>query len=166
MNTLQRYTSINLPKFCFIPMLKNVYSDYSQEDHIPKLPKQKIEFTDQSWEESKRYLFAIDLFNNGYYWEVHEVLETLWLEIGKHSPIGIFIRGLIQISVALLKKKESNQIGVQRLANKSLSKLKSQEGIYLGIDIIDLIEQFHLYIEDKHSAPIIVLKFDLGTFPN
>ena len=31
------------------------------------------------------YLYAIDLFNHGFYWEAHEAWEALWHAAGRHG---------------------------------------------------------------------------------
>ena len=96
-----------------------------------------------------RFLYAIDLFNLQYYWEVHEVLEQLWIHTGKTAPVSVFVQGLIQLSIALLKKIQSNTKGTEILAKKALLKLRTQKGVYLGVDIDLLIAQFNEFVSSK-----------------
>jgi uncharacterized protein len=155
-----RYTNIPFPGFRHIPKQKITQLELSKHDHIPKLPELKQEFSSQTWQNCTNYLYAIDLFNYAYYWEVHEVLENLWMKVGKKSPEGLFIQGLIQLSVALLKNLQSNKLGLKRLTDKAMPKLLSQQGIYLGVDIRNLINQFNIYLNgEQENSPIIFLQF-------
>ncbi len=153
---IQRYTSFSLPACRYIPKYNVHPKKNPQIEHIPRLPDTTLKFSAQNWQKSERYLYAIDLFNYQYYWEVHEVLEKLWLETGKKSTEGIFIQGIIQLAVALLKGIESNATGVSQLTKKALPKLHSQQGIYLGIDIEPFIEQYKLFIDDKIATQLVL----------
>jgi hypothetical protein len=102
--------------------------------HIPSIPHDNEIISADTWKESQRYLYTIDLFNNGYWWEAHEVLEKLWVETGKTSEIAIFFQGVIQTSAALLKDSQLISSGANKLLSKGLPKLRSQTGEYLGIN--------------------------------
>jgi len=157
---ISRYTNINFPFKRYIPGEGQHPKDLEGQIHIPHLPESTIKFSNQTWKQSEFYLYAIDLFNHQYYWEVHEVLEKIWLKIGKTSPEGVFIQGIIQLSVAMLKKKQLNKNGVKRLADKALPKILSQHGVYLGIDIENFLANFNRFLElEEGVAPIIVLEF-------
>ena len=101
---IHRYTKFALPAWRYIPKYDLHPNKNAHLEHIPNLPKNDLTFFAENWQKSDCYLYAIDLFNHQYYWEVHEVLEKLWLEVGKKSPEGIFLQGVIQLAVALLKK--------------------------------------------------------------
>ncbi len=161
MTNILRYTNLNLPLYRYIPGKGEHPNKLKDQIHIPEIPESITRFSDQTWKQSKTYLYAIDLFNHGYYWEVHEVLEKIWLKIGKTSPEGIFIQGIIQLSVALLKKSQLNKNGFKRLYDKSLPKILTQQSVYLGIDIEKLINQFNIFTETEDiSPPIIILRFE------
>ena len=153
---IQRYTSFSLPAWRYIPKFEIHPNKNSHIEHIPQLPDTATKFSAKSWKNSECYLYAIDLFNHQYYWEVHEVLEKLWLETGKKSPEGIFLQGIIQLSVALLKKIQSNTTGTLRLTKKALPKLRSQQGVYLGINIESFIEEYKLFIDDKTATQFVI----------
>jgi len=156
---IKRYTNFDLPVYKFVPGLAVHPAKNVEIPHIPHLPDSGEAFSLQNWQQSQRYLYAIDLFNLGYYWEVHEVLEKIWLSIGKNSAEGEFIQGLIQLSVALLKNIVKNHQGVQRLYEKALPKLKKQQGIFLGIDVEDFLQQFQKLMGEGLQTPTIELKF-------
>lgn len=68
------------------------------------------------WKLSSVYLFGIDLFNHGFYWEAHETWEQLWIEFGRSGRDADFIKGLIKLAAAGVKAREGRPIGVQRHA--------------------------------------------------
>jgi uncharacterized protein len=51
----------------------------------------------QEWRACRDYLYGIDLFNHGFYWEAHEVWEGLWVACGRRGPnlpAGVAAAGL------------------------------------------------------------------------
>jgi Domain of unknown function (DUF309) len=53
-----------------------------------------------------RYLGYFTCFNDGLYYEAHDVLEDLWLH-DKHGPDGAFFKGLIQLAGAFVHLKKN-----------------------------------------------------------
>jgi 4a-hydroxytetrahydrobiopterin dehydratase len=49
------------------------------------------------------FLYGIDLFNHGYFWETHEVFELLWNQVGKKNKIANVLQSVIFFAAALLK---------------------------------------------------------------
>jgi len=64
------------------------------------------------WRESRAYLYGVDLFNFGYYWEAHEVWEGLWRACGRTGPTADFFRGLIKLAAAGVKVRQGVPAGV------------------------------------------------------
>ncbi len=159
MEAHKRYSKIELPSYKYIPKKGPHPSQIKDLVHIPEIPDSNIDFSSKNWQQSQRYLYAIDLFNLGYYWEVHEVLEKLWIELGKKSDEGIFIQGLIQFSVALLKNNQKNLAGFKRLYDKALPNLRNQQGIFLGIDVKAFLQLSQKFMEEGKEQPRIKLVF-------
>jgi len=155
---LKRYTEFPLPSRKYIPG-QGIHPDrHPQGSHIPEIPPEDKEFTMDNWQYCQRYLYAIDLFNAGYWWEAHEVLEELWVESGRTTEIARFLQGVIQVSAALLKVTISNPRGAIRLAERGIRKLRSQTGVYLGINIHDLVRSVGNKVQDEDfPLPEIVL---------
>jgi predicted metal-dependent hydrolase len=64
------------------------------------------------------YLGYFECFNQGRFFEAHEVLEDLWL-VDRQGPDGAFYKGLIQLAgafVHLEKKRPSPAAALLRLA--------------------------------------------------
>ena len=58
---------------------------------------------DASYRSNTAWLYGIRLFNNGYYWEAHEVLEAVWNNATPNSREKHLVQGVIQIANAQLK---------------------------------------------------------------
>ncbi len=106
------------------------------------------------------WLWGLDLFNHGYYWEAHEVWEGLWIELGRSSPAGLLVRGLIQAAAASLKSVQGNQRGQEILAARALATLKAC-GLsqWRGICVSDVMVQIErlpqpIYLHLTPSLPV------------
>jgi hypothetical protein len=98
------------------------------------------------WEESRAYLYGIDLFNHGYYWEAHEAWEGLWHACGRLGPVADFLKGLIKLAAAGVKVREGKPHGVashaaraQEIFWQTQQRLGGREARYLGLPTDELI---------------------------
>lgn len=71
-------------------------------------------FTETLWQSCEPYLFGLDLFNHGYYWEAHEEWEAVWHACGRRGTIADFLKGLIKLAAAGVKAREGLPSGVGR----------------------------------------------------
>ncbi|MGH8470086.1 MAG: DUF309 domain-containing protein [Gammaproteobacteria bacterium] len=71
------------------------------------------------WEACRPYLYGIDLFNHGYFWEAHEVWEGLWHASGRKGRTADFLKGLIALAAARLKLREGVERGVRQHAARA-----------------------------------------------
>ena len=58
---------------------------------------------DTQWEEDRDYLRGLDLFDQRYYWESHEVWEGLWNQVPKESSFSLLLQALIQAGAYAIK---------------------------------------------------------------
>jgi predicted metal-dependent hydrolase len=58
------------------------------------------------------WLYALDLFNGGFYWEAHEAWEGFWHALGRTTPEARFVQGLIHVAAAAVKIREGKPAGV------------------------------------------------------
>ncbi len=92
------------------------------------------------WRESIAYLYGVDLFNLGYYWEAHEVWEGLWRACGRTGPTADFFRGLIKLAAAGVKVRQGVPAGVASHAARAATafrRIKSDH--YFGLLMGDLL---------------------------
>ena len=80
-----------------------------------------------------RHLAAVLLFNDGDYFEAHEVWEDLWAE--SHGRTRAFYQGLIQAAVGLCHFGNGNLRGAAKLYHSSRDYMKDCGPAFLGMDV-------------------------------
>jgi uncharacterized protein len=98
------------------------------------------------WRDCRPYLYGVDLFNHGYYWEAHEVWEGAWHACGRTGTAGNFIKGLIKLAAAGVKTREGRLEGVRsharraaELFRQTADSLPLAEVYYFGFSLPQLI---------------------------
>lgn len=115
-----------------------------------------------AWRELADWLYGIDLYNHGYFWESHEAWEALWQSTPKTQEPGLLLRGLIQAAACLLKLREGNARGVKLLGPRSLETLAKLESHKLmGLEIFSWREELRIFLDEPElrSYPRIRLRF-------
>ena len=69
--------------------------------------------------DNSRWLHAPDLFNEGFYWESHEVWESFWNALGRTTSEAQFVQGLIHLAAAAVKIREGKPTGVARHSQRA-----------------------------------------------
>jgi hypothetical protein len=99
------------------------------------------------WYNCRPYLFGLDLFNHGYYWEAHEVWEGIWHASGRGGPVGSFIKALIKLAAAGVKVRQRRPEGVRRHARRAAELfshvadlLPAEQVTYFGLSLPWLID--------------------------
>ena len=91
-----------------------------------------------------RLLRGVDLFNNGHYWEAHEVWEAEWTPDRKGPDSG-FYKGLIQVAAGCLHYTRHNRRGAinkwRSAANYLRPYLPTHKGVRLA-PLVDLVDGF------------------------
>jgi uncharacterized protein len=101
----------------------------------------------ERWNACRPYLYGIDLFNYGYYWEAHEVWESLWHACGRASVEADFLRSLIRLAAAGVKAREGRPQGTAShaaAARALLQRIQGQIGSgcqrYMGLSLSKLCD--------------------------
>ena len=162
---LPRYSQRHFPPYRYLPFQADPplphprtdptgHSYNLEEDYLPH-------FAADDWPNCEPYLYGIDLFNHGYWWEAHEALETVWMAAGQKSTLcGIFVQGLIQLAGAQLKRYTGEARGAQSLFQSGSEKLSLFEGQYLGIEVTSFIAEVKRCLDEDHGVfPRIELHF-------
>ncbi len=82
-----------------------------------------------------RYLAGIVLFNQGDFFEAHEVWEGLWMDTA--GPDKQFYQGLIQAAVGLCHFCNGNVRGAAKLYHSSRDYLRRYPSPHHGLDLVD-----------------------------
>jgi hypothetical protein len=135
-----------LPPYAYVPGGPWPHPTRSPEGHLygaAKLPVPPIK--EGQWETSSAYLRGVELFNAGYYWEAHEVWESLWHAHGRRGAIAQVVQALIKLAAAGLKVREGRPGGVRTHASRSallFARARDAAGEYqLGLDLDEWIDR-------------------------
>ncbi|BBM86863.1 DUF309 domain-containing protein [Candidatus Uabimicrobium amorphum] len=113
-------------------------------------PMYSQEYLDpDNWQQNKDYLYGIDLYHHGYFWESHEAWEGLWNAYGRETIPGKFMQGLIQNAAAQIKLHKKQLSGVCSLSKKSWANLtvvsdclqRNDRNNFMGISITELFSE-------------------------
>ncbi len=111
-----------------------------------------------AWLSSGDYCWAIDLFNQGYYWEAHEAWEQLWIAAGRSGTVADFLKGLIKLAAAGVKLREGNPRGVKRhavrageLLRLTRERLGCEVTTYAGLQL-ESLQQFAARVAGDEQA--------------
>lgn len=130
---------------------------------------------------SPEYLYAIDLFNSGYYWEAHEEWEGLWVSAGRGGVTGDFLKGLIKLAAAGVKSREGQRAGVTRHAKRAgelfrlvASSRPDRRAFYAGLELNVLIRmamdlETNPIVDDSSSIvgqPVLAIRLRLADSEN
>ena len=78
----------------------------------------------ENWRDCDAYLWGLDLFNHGYYWEAHELWEAVWMACGRKGASADFFKSLIKLAAAGVKAREGRVAGVRLHARRALALLQ------------------------------------------
>jgi hypothetical protein len=123
-------------------------------------PTPAASFDAERWYREDDYLYGVDLYNHGYWWEAHEAWESCWAAAGKLTPTGLFLQGLIQITAGCLKKHQGHTDAGRRLAQEGLDKFPLREHRFLGIELHSFRQSLlDFFAGNKREQPLIELTF-------
>src|SRR4029078_3777079 len=82
-----------LPPYSYVPGV-NAHPGSDPRGHSFGVPPEKAEpLSEESYRGNATYLYAIDLFNHGFYWEAHEAWEALWHAAGRQGATAAVVTG-------------------------------------------------------------------------
>jgi predicted metal-dependent hydrolase len=109
---------------------------------------------ENAWQE------ALSLYNQEKFWEVHEVLEVLWLKAV--APEKQWIQGVILIAAGWVHFQRGRLFVIEDLWKKGLRRLEGVPEVYHGFPMKFLITQTHAQL-DCISAGETLTPFQLPT---
>jgi len=112
---------------------------------------------------SKDFLFALDLYNFGYYWESHVYLEALWNCSQRKGPVADFLKALIKLCAAGVNVKTKEESGVKGHAQRAKDLFLElgqnvHDNHFAGFSLLNLISHAEDILENssqylKRSKP-------------
>jgi len=151
-----RYTSRVFPSYRFVPG-RNPHPRRNLLGHSYGRSEPRVEpFAPEAWRQAEGYLYGIDLYNYAYWWECHEVFESLWHAVGPKTEQGNFLQALIQLAAANLKHCVSATQAADNLMKRGLFRLESVPDCYMGVDVRSLNEAIRRYGIGPGKRPVLI----------
>jgi hypothetical protein len=99
-----------------------------------------------STEYPREYLVGIDHFNEGRYYDAHEVWEEIWLR--SSGVAKLFYQTLIQAAVGLLHYERGNARGAKGMFNNVCERLRQLPSDYMSLDLVEFEKQFRSFFQN------------------
>jgi hypothetical protein len=105
-----------LPRYAYLPGINPhpVRDPAGHSYHVEPIP-----VSAEAPLSSDAFLWGLDLFNHGYYWEAHEAWEGLWQVADRDGPLRMLFKGLILLAAAGVKLRERKNAAAQRHAKRA-----------------------------------------------
>lgn len=169
---------IPFPRYTYVPGGNVPHPRRDRTGHSFGLEHRPGSAPDPShWQSSRDYLYGLDLFNHGYYWEAHEVWEALWLACGRQGISADFLKALIKLAAAGVKLREGISEGARSHAHRAYKLLDSiaqclasAQPRYMGLDLAALLD-LASHIEEQpiagadHVAGLAIPVFEVMLWP-
>jgi uncharacterized protein len=135
-----------LPPYTFVPGRSPHPVSDPAGHQFGQTPEAPDPLDADTWQTNRAYLYGIDLFNHGYYWEAHEAWESLWHLCGRKGTTADFLKGLIKLAAAGVKHRQGTPAGVRSHARRAADLFTaaarspgSETDFYLGLRVTELI---------------------------
>jgi hypothetical protein len=111
----------NFPPYAYLPGKKPhpVRDPTGHSYHVEHIPVAAGPSLD-----SDAFLWGLDLFNHGYYWEAHEAWEGLWQVVDRDGPLRTLLKGLILLSASGIKIREGKHAAAVRHTGRAAALLR------------------------------------------
>jgi predicted metal-dependent hydrolase len=146
------------PPYAFVPGGPWPHPIRSSQGHSFGRTPLKVETIDRDLgARSPTFLWGIELFNAGYYWEAHEAWEALWHSYGRKGARADVVKALIKLAAAGVKVRERQEHGVRTHAARAAEQFGSARNEagrrQLGLDLDEWIERAGQIARDPPADP-------------
>lgn len=160
--SLKRYApNIEFPPYAFAPG-HGAHPFRDPQGHSykkPKPPQWLLPLSEKNYGTHEGYLYGMDLFNHGYWWECHELWEDIWKKT-KNMDINALLQSLIQMGAALL----NSQLGphkdqaIRNLVVDIEKRLEPLKNPFLGVDHKKLLSELKTALQPLLSTSILKME--------
>lgn len=142
-----RYTSDYLPEYAHRPG-QTIHPNKEGGHYFGKKEPEQKPLTQENYVIHHEYLYGIDLYNHGYFWESHVYWEAAWNGCGRKGQTADFLKALILLAAGRLKL-EIGQIppalGHYEKSKGLFKSIQSEE--FAGINIAKLIQEIAILVK-------------------
>jgi hypothetical protein len=154
-----RYSPEAFPPYAYRPGT-TPHPRRDPEGHSRELPEPSLDaWQPDQWRSNQAWLRAVDLYNHGFWWEAHELLEALWQAAGRDSPHAVFVQGFLQVGAAFLNREQARS-SARLQAEKGLARMAViliEAPNYMGIDVVQFNAAVRASFSIGAAAPTLRL---------
>jgi len=135
---------------------KTPHPERSPDGHSYGVRAETVAFDPERFFKNETFLYGVDLFNCGYFWEAHAEWERCWKGAPRASPARAFLQALIQVAAASVKGRASQGAGAEKLLRKArekLGELGRRHGRFSGVDVLNLTRRIDESLQTLESDP-------------
>ncbi len=144
--TPARYTARPLPAYRHVPGRTPHPTLHPDGHSYGESMAPQPDLNTAPWQACPAWLYGVDLFNAGYWWECHEVLEGLWHVARPGTPAGHALQAVIQCAAAHLKFLCGQVNGAKRLVEHAVPHAERAASRPLGLDLPDLVSATRAHV--------------------
>jgi uncharacterized protein len=153
---------VELPPYRYVPG-RSPHPRTDPRGHSHGRPEPKVASADLSDAGARElYVFGVELFNAGYYWESHEAFEALWNAAERKGPVANFFQGLIQVAAAHLKRIAGAEARGRALAARGVARLSRCPSPFFGLDVHAFARSTEFFFASRDEEPP---RIELGALP-
>jgi len=145
-------TAIELPAHAYIPG-QNERHPEGAFDHIRQTAVSGQ--TAAELARSQAFLSGLQFIESGYYWEAHEVLESVWMVLPEDTIERSFIQGLIQLANGHLKLHMGRPKAALRLVGQARALVPT--GALTSTIMMHDVSEVHRQIDNLESDIFLAL---------
>ena len=109
--------AVEIPRYTHVPGTGTPHPYRDPRGHsTDRKPLAPRPLQEPLWAENRSYLYGLDLFNLGFYWEAHDEWDRLYKLTTADTLEGRFLKGLVKMAAAGMKVREESIHGVRRHA--------------------------------------------------
>lgn len=141
-DSIHRYTSRELPPYYFLPGKAKHPEKEGGYMHGREIKCDPL--SDKNYRNNETYLYGLDLFNLGYFWEAHVYWEALWNVVGRKGKTADMLKALIKLAAAGVKFRLGQIDAAQGHLDRATELVNDHQiTTYLGINIATFISTIH-----------------------
>jgi predicted metal-dependent hydrolase len=98
----------------------------------------------------EEFLRGVALFNDGKFFECHEVWETIWLKA--EGDEREFLHAMIQVAAALVHLQRGNLKGAQSVSARAIGKLENLPGEIMLLNTREFLRSLEQFLLATNSS--------------
>jgi predicted metal-dependent hydrolase len=106
---------------------------------------------------------GLDLFNNGHFFDAHEVLEGVWRSIPRDQPgdgpslqqLRRQVQGMVQLAVAFHHVSTGNRVGARSVLERAVQNLDGADSSFPELDLGQMraeLAPWREYLDDSEGS--------------